>query len=185
MFNVILDTPPTDWRGVDIKTDFKNVLHFFRILDDESFTDEERALLVIDCFFSELPENEADLWDFIIYFIRGGKIDDDNDDEDNEKIFDFTIDAGRIYAAFIQVYNIDLRVVSLHWWVFLELFQALPNDTKLHEVIEIRTKRVTAKDNPEYKNRLVKLKELYAVSKSEKGEGQDAFDNFLDTQWGA
>ena len=42
--------------------------------------------------------------------------------------FDFAVDGALIWAAFLQVYRIDLHTARLHWWDFMALFRALPAD---------------------------------------------------------
>ena len=60
------------------------------------------------------------------------------------RLFDFAQDAPYIYAAFRQAYGIDLyrEHGRLHWWAFLALFQALPEDTRMREIISIRARPI-------------------------------------------
>lgn len=88
-------------------------------------------------------------------FYQGGKEAEENEDE---PLMDFEQDSGRIYASFLQAYNIDLFDVELHWHKFLVLLQNLPEWTTLSKVISIRTYKG---DDEE----LNKLKDSYAIER--------------------
>lgn len=162
-FNVIIDAPSDEcWRGTIDKTDFKQVLKFFRILNDKELTEEEKTLLTIKCFFNGMPKNE-DAWEEIKNFIACGE-ETDEEESTSKKIFDYNEDHGRMFAAFWQAYKIDLRNTDLHWWVFCELFRNLPDDTKLMQIIDIRGRKPDKHDSPEYKKQLQKMQRQFAIS---------------------
>ena len=102
------------------------------------------------------------------HYISGGQ---KGSGQSDQIVFDFNIDAGRVYAAFRQVYGLDLRQEQMHWWIFLELFRALPEGTQLSKVIEIRAKKITKDMDEDSKRALRKAKRAYAIQ-------QDAAPNF-------
>lgn len=159
MFNIITSELPTDFEGVKVKTDFKQGLKFFNILNDEELDEREKALLVMKCLFFSSPPNTVDLWDFIQFYIAGGE----SSNGSGEKVFDFIQDSGRIYAAFRQIYNMDLRKEDLHWWEFLELFKNLPDGTMLSKIIEIRTREIDPKSDHKTKTKLMRLKSQFML----------------------
>lgn len=57
-----------------------------------------------------------------------------------EPVFDFTDDDERIYAAFRQVYGLDLcdPAVKLHFWTFMALLRNLPRETEFMQVVNLR-----------------------------------------------
>lgn len=185
MYNIILDEPLSTYRGHRIRTDFKQGLKFFRNIGDKKLSDRRRSTNIILALFESVPENiytdtkaVQDLWDFIVYYISGGK--DQSDDTSSQRLFDFNADHGRIYAAFLQVYNIDLTNVYLHWWHFLELLENLPNNTKLSSVIEIRGKEIPKKGDNKYKAELRRLKRLYSINPDEdKKSREQKMDSFV------
>lgn len=181
-FNLILDTPPDErWRGVVDKTDFKQVLKFFRLtaLSDEEMSVEEKAKNTIQLFFDTRPDPELDLMNEISLFIAcGEKIDDDG--EEKRKVFDYNLDHGRIFAAFLQTYGIDLRYASMHWWVFSEMLNALPEDTKLVQYIQIRGKKPDKNDSAEYKKELRRMQAAISV---EDDAGDTGIDKLFES-WG-
>ena len=171
-FCILTDAPPEVWRGVKINTSYRTALRFFQVLS-EDIPERKKADKIIRLFFTELPYNQNDIWDFIMYFMRCGK--ESNEESDDEKTFDFFIDASRIYSAFYQTYNIDLLTNDLHWWVFMALFESIPDNTKFMQIIEIRTKKTSKHDSAEYKRQLSKLKEIYSLEDDYQAESLGSF----------
>lgn len=129
-------------------------------MESES-AEEQKAKQIAEVFFgTETPPDDPGLWTFIQDFLTMGESNDDG----GEKVFDFEIDSGRLYAAFRQSYGIDLATEKMHWWVFLELFRALPDDTMLKKVVEIRTKKPDKNDSPEQRAALMKAKDAFRLS---------------------
>lgn len=82
--------------------------------------------------------------------------------------FDFAVDGPLIWAAFLQVYSIDLRTAQLHWWDFMALFRALPDDCRICKIIEYRT--ADTSDMPQKTRELYdKLRKVYALPETAGG----------------
>lgn len=163
-FNPIIDPLPDSFNGCPVNADFKQGLRFFAAMADDSLQEEERSMIGLRLFFpATLPSAQEDAWHFIEHFISGGREADGG--QDGPRLFDYNVDAGRLYAAFLQTYGIDLREVKMHWWMFLELFQALPEDTMLLKVVDIRGKRAPKYADAEYKANLQKAKRAFAINK--------------------
>lgn len=61
--------------------------------------------------------------------------------EGGAQAISLTQDAALIRTAFLQAYGIDLNANrTLHWWTFRELLANLPADTRMAEVVSIRTR---------------------------------------------
>lgn len=167
-YNILIDTPPDTFGGVKVKTDYRQVFEFFRIVSDEKKSDIEKAQEILNVFFDELPKFDNDrLWEFIEYYISMGC---KTSAESSERLFDWDIDSGRVYAAFIQAYKIDLTKERMHWWTFRTLFDALPDGSKLMDIIKIRgMKRPTGKDRESAKERMRidRLKAQFALDKED------------------
>lgn len=164
-FNILIDTPPDEFGCVPVKTDFRQVLEFFRIVVDPDKSEEQKANEIMQVFFDKLPVCDGEkLWEFIEYYLYMGEA--DKKESASEKVFDWDADAGRVYAAFWQAYGIDLQKEHMHWWSFKTLFDALPSGSRLMEVIEIRAKKMPqGKDRESARARynLLKLKSKFAV----------------------
>ena len=95
----------------------------------------------------------------------------------NPKALDFQQDSQYIYGAFWQAYNIDLAQQrdKMHWWAFCSLLASLPEDTRLMQIISIRTRPMPkpTKYNAEERMRLARLKQEYGLQKTEKEKAED------------
>jgi len=171
--NIILDEPPRKvWIGGDsyeLNTDFRLGLKFFRLIRDNEFSDEERAETALRMFFKKLPspENLGAALEAMLDFIHCSE--KPRDDADGKKVFDFDVDANRIYAAFLQVYGIDLNQTDMHWWRFMALLNGLPDGTKLSQVMSIRDQDVPKQttENGRYIERLRRMKAVYSLETQE------------------
>lgn len=87
------------------------------------------------------------------------------------KSIDFLQDAPYIYAGFHQAYGIDLydEQGKLHWLKFLALFRALPENTRIMEIVSIRTRPIPkrTKYNAEEIRALMRAKETYRLEISQ------------------
>ena len=57
---------------------------------------------------------------------------------DAEPIFSYLWDMPALYAAFLEVYGVDLLTAELHLWQFDALFASLPADCALQKTMAIR-----------------------------------------------
>lgn len=136
------DSITADGKDFQILTDFREWLGFADMISDKSISSEERASL---CGRWITPEPEiitAGIVSGLIGFLRGdglepdpqedGEEDDSEPEQDIPKppLLDFCIDAKYIIGDFRRFYNIDLlRVEYMHWWEFLSLLRALPDES--------------------------------------------------------
>lgn len=88
----------------------------------------------------------------------------------HQKSMDFIQDGPLIYAAFMQAYGMDLNDQrgKLHWWKFTALLQGLPSNTRLMEIVQIRTSPMPAptKYNAKERAELARLKQEYRLELS-------------------
>jgi hypothetical protein len=95
------------------------------------------------------------------------------------RLVDFDLDGDYIYASFRQAYGIDLLAEQgrLHWKRFIMLFQGLPENTKIREVMKIRGMDLPEpnKYNQKERQSLVELKYYYALP-AVGGGGQQGLD---------
>ncbi len=163
-----------------IKPSFDRVLEALDVSQDQTFFDEEKADYLLSLFVCG-KTNVQDKWKLIetVYqaIITVPKHASD------EKLFDFTQDAQYIYAGFMQAYGIDLfdQQDKLHWWKFNALFQGLPRDTQIMQIIDIRQRKLPnpTKHNREEIRQLARLKEIYRLEISQ--EERDA--KFAKSLW--
>ncbi len=100
------------------------------------------------------------------------------------RVVDFELDGEYIYAAFLQDYGIDLieQQGKLHWRKFLALFQGLSEDTRIKQIMQIRSMKEPqpTKYNQEQIQKIRELKSYYALP-VQGGGGQSGLDALFDT----
>lgn len=171
MFNVMLDELPNAWNGYPIDSSFRTGIQIMQCLQDEEFDKNERithALCMLFPHENRRPDikeaKEALQW-----FMTGFNHDRNKKKSDTKKAFDFDIDQWRIYSAFLNQYGIDLNTANMHWFVFMGLLSNL-DECAFTRVIDVRTKKINAKDSREVKKALSEAKEVYRLdAEKEKG----------------
>ena len=94
----------------------------------------------------------------------------------------YRCDADYIVGAFQQAYGIDLTADKVHWWRFKALLHALPPETPLGKIVEIRGKDTSGMDRAD-RDYYETLKERFALPDGLRGvkrsetlqEHEDAF----------
>lgn len=180
-FNYSIDKPLPDTLTLDGKKYkltlyFDRVIRFYDMMRDKrsEWTDPEK----IDIAYSWLvasPKNAAMTEKYAVIMA----VNDDwlNDRRKNvssgnrRTAVNFIADSPYIYAAFRQYYGINLfeQRGKLLWWEFLAMFDSLPEESKIKEIMYIRTR-----DMPEYNGH--NSDEIFRVK-----EQQEYY--FLDENW--
>ena len=177
MPDLLLDTLPTVWEGRRIDPDFRHMVWLANTIR-RADTDTDTALLAQEALrrfyldpvpVAERPEAFAGL----LRFFRGGVTDEDAaaaspGGSAGEITMDYHCDADYLLGAFQQVYGIDLTTAHLHWWRFRALLRALPGDTPLMRVVEIRQADTSGMDE-QRRQWYEAMKELYALPDELKG----------------
>lgn len=86
-----------------------------------------------------------------------------------QKVLDLQKDWQYIYAGFRQAYGINLFVDDLHYLEFTALLNSLPSDTRMSQIIDIRTRPVPQanKWNQREIARLNELKTEFSLADSD------------------
>lgn len=170
MFNVLLDTLPTEYKGFPVCTYFDIGIQIMQVLENEELTQQERMCTALSLLFitededgNPLPVPDIDTaLEGMKWFLTDWYHDNPNK-EDKTKVTDYDIDQWRIYSAFRQYYGINLQTDSLHFWEFMGLLTTLPPDCAYRKIIDIRCKEINSKMSPEEKTALRKVKKIYAL----------------------
>ena len=171
MHDLLTDALPTEWEGRAIDPDFRPMV-WLLIRTRRVKTDEDSARLIasaIPLFFGG-PEDEE----------RTGT--GSSSDLQDEPVLDYRCDSDYIVGAFQQAYGIDLTADKVHWWRFKALLHALPPETPLGKIVEIRGKDTSGMDRAD-RDYYETLKERFALPGGLKGvkrnetlqEHEDAF----------
>lgn len=170
-----------DGRRYKVDCAFDTVLRVFELQSDELFTPEQRVMLAAEIFGGRRvarmnPQDKIRFFDAVLDLLIG-----ERDKQPGEKVFDFAQDAAYIYASFYAAYGMDLHNQKLDWRQFVALFQGLPDNTKIKEIISIRKRKIPAqtKYNREEIQHLIEAKAFYALKISE-AEAEAQFQRGVD-----
>lgn len=170
---ILLETGlPETLEGVPIYADFRNMIRFSLILQDEHLSAAEKTCCGLQQLFGTLPPGDtAHAVELLLWFYHGGRTPQEEEGEAApargrrpERAYDFAQDAGHIYAAFLQAYHVDLLAVDfLHWWAFLALLDDLPEDTALAKIIQWRTMDLSKVKDKELRAYYAQLKKRFSL----------------------
>ena len=175
--NILVDLLPTkveiDGIEYNINTDFRYWINYTLLLEDNSFTEEEKILTILQLVFVDnIPENLQEAFEKIKWFYNCGEEIKSNVSKPigkskNDKIFDYEYDANYIYSAFMTQYHIDLQDINLHWWKFQALFKALDDNLLFSKIQKYRA--IDLKDIKDSKEKAFykKMKKLYELPRYE------------------
>lgn len=157
-----------------LNTSYQTVLKCYAVFEDALLSDFEKIDVCLYLLIKEKPflwflnpQLKVELFNEVFKKF----IDVSDKKKNGEKHFDFTQDAEAIYSSFWQCYHIDLikRDRKLHWWSFISLFNGLSEDTKMMQIISIRTRPIPkpTKYNADERRQIIRLKQFYQLELSE------------------
>jgi hypothetical protein len=162
-----------------VDMNFNNILKMFEMFDDEFLLEYEKPFIAIEMLIGEVTfesyEEGMALYKYLMNEFLDINLDEDVDG-DTVKMFDYKKDAEIIYASFYSVYRMDLFEMhdKLHWKKFRALLNNLDDESKLKQVIGIRTMKVPGTDesSQEYRDHIIKMKGIYSLDETEEIESQ-------------
>ena len=151
-------------RFCAMNTSFRVWLRAERVMADTELPQTEQIALLISLCYRE-PEKccTAAHLDALLRFYRGGReADPDDSARTTAPVYDFEQDADYIYAAFLQVYGVDLFETDLHWWAFRAMFAALPEGCAMSRIMSWRA--ADTRDMPRGQRKFYRrMQSLYAL----------------------
>ena len=155
-----------------IHTDFREWVRFESLLNDGDVPESLRIFIALRLVFGDnVPEDLEAARKFVMWFYRGGnplpeaKKDEGNEAEpylESRRVYDFEYDSEYIFAAFLELYHIDLSETPMHWWKFRALFKGL-HDCKMTEIMGYRGAEITDDMPDSRKCFLLDMQELYEL----------------------
>ena len=136
------------------------------------FDDDKIGVLVPLLFEDEIPQGE-EYKAVLAYF----ELFADKEKSNERAVFDIVQDLDYIFAGFMQAYKIDLDENDLPIEKFIALLKGLPSDTRLADIIKVRTMKVPkpTKNNAEQINAIMKAKAKFALKNTESGSPWKGF----------
>lgn len=158
-----------------INTDFQFFIIFSRMLK------EKHSLEDYDFMYAgKVPHNRQSGLNALIEFAfpKRELPHEDEVSPGSTILLDYEKDSPYIYAAFRHYYNIDLLDgQSLHWYKFSALLDGL-KDTKLNDIIQIRSYKPGKNDSAEYKTSMNRLKRMWYIEPPLTEEEQKQLEEF-------
>ena len=174
-----------EYKGKVYKLDlaFDNVLKLQKMLRDKNISPNNKVIIAIKMLFLEVPdipiEELVELWRkvFEIAFEDDMKKEKRDlkgnimpDADAKEPVLCLEQDAKHIYTSFMKDYGIDLfeQQGKLHWYKFKALLYDLSKDTKMQQIIEIRTSELPkGKNNQKQRQKMIEAKNHYKLKKGD------------------
>lgn len=163
-----------------INTDFRVAIECNRIAEDETISDLERSLAIIEMLFGdEAIDDGKNNTELYAKFLDIGKkyllCGEEYDIKSNEKPdMDFIEDYGLIWASFMSDYNgLDINKTNMHWWQFMDLMNGLSNSEIGNCCILNRTRNYRNIDPKEIKDKkerqkVIETQKRIALKKNQK-----------------
>jgi len=174
-----------DGQLYKINTDYIYALECFKIIDDNSISDVERAIAVVSVLFGQenekgeiinIPKNINGALEKAAIFLSCGK--ENKSITDAKKDMDFEYDKEFIYASFISDYKIDLENTNMHFWKFCNLISGLTEDSILNRVRDLRNTNLSDYTDPKTRTRIQEAMDRVALPTQYDKEDLEALENF-------
>lgn len=158
-----------------IETDFRVWIKFYQLISGNQ-SDKEKAGGLEELLKNQgLPPSKLSAESVLDFFVCGAKIGSENKSgkESRSPSFDFDVDSAYIFADFLRFYGIDLSKDELHWWQFMAMFKALPDESKIKTIIGYRTVSLSKVPKSQRQN-YAKLKSIYRLKNGSDIDGNSA-----------
>lgn len=181
--NILTDCLP-EWIEADgsrlrVRTDFRIWIEFDRIMHQRELAPKEK-FSIISALCIEDKNLPCDLLpDSIIeglcnFYLCGAKAEKQMQEKQTPPVFSFCEDSGYVFAAFLSSYGIDLLSIPyMHWFVFSALLKGLDDSTRLMKIMSWRASRPEKEKNPQRREFLRRMQELYALADKRTKEEKD------------
>lgn len=162
-----------------LDTSFKTGLKCMKVINDNSISDQERALAIICLLVNDIPSN-INLDKLLKKLEKYLQCGEEHVQPTFEKDMDLEQDEKYIISSFMYDYNIDLSKEDMHWWRFMDLLNGLSSECILSRVRDIRTMDLSIYKDPKAKERLLKARQQVALKVNHKTtkEEQRHLDKF-------
>lgn len=173
-------------KRYEIRTNFRTSILFELMMQDGSLDARTKVRKGLELYYPVIPEDISAAVDAALWFYRCGREETTQQKRmatrrGKSQIYSFEHDAGRIYAAFLQAYGMDLQDIPyMHWWRFRFLFESLPKDCEFVRAMEYRSVDIHDKMSKEQKDWYKKMKRIYALPLSKvEDDRQTAIEDAL------
>ena len=184
--NLLIDGVPkeifVDSLKYKINYDFRYGLLFEELMNDTTISDSEKCTLALKLYLdNQYVENYEEATTQIFnFYLCGEKPRKTKTKKRENPVFSYEEDAGLIFAAFKEVYNIDRVEDKIYWWKFRALFDALPDTCQFRKVVGYRAIEINQNMTDSQKKFYKEMKKIYALEDKRTLEEKEAdFANAL------
>ena len=179
--NLLIDNVPDSLNGVPISTDYRAMVQLEQLIFDREIPATAKIHMGLALLFPAgyAPMSVQEAWNALLWYYRCGKDDPEPETEEahpprpgrpaapkrSKRVYDFEQDADHIYAAFRQVYCLDLQSEALHWWEFCAMLYALPDSCLQGKIMAYRATDASKLKGAE-KRRVQRIQRAFAIKDS-------------------
>lgn len=150
-------------------------------ISDPELSDAEKTAVALSLLYGNgVPPDIQTALDGLSWFLNCGAEPSGEDGAQEETVYSFEYDAGRIASAFRKVFGLDITRQRLHWFEFIPMLGDL-NGTAFTGVIDIRTTKESEVDQKK-RAEFLRMKKRFALSKEYAAEEDAAVSSFME-QW--
>ncbi|NKC67178.1 Gp15 family bacteriophage protein [Vagococcus fluvialis] len=171
-------------KHYSLNLSFNRVLDVLEVLERKDILEFHKLKIVMNILVGDISDlnykDLSDLWllirdnyinlaekQHVKYDLQGNLMPIDEED-DSKRVLDIQQDAKYIYASFRQIgINLFAEQNKMQWAEFQALLEALPDDTIMQKIIQIRCWEPVKGDSSKYKMQMRKLQDKYQLRKEE------------------
>lgn len=148
MIGQLPKTITIDEEEYKIRTDYRIALTIFEAFEDVELNEQEKATVMLNLLYEELPSDIEKAIQKAIWYLDGGK--QYEYVSNNKKVMDWGQDQSIIFSAINKVAGFETREKEyIHWWTFLGYFNEI-GEGLFTTVINIRQKKSKGKKLEKY-----------------------------------
>ena len=153
-----------------IDTDFRKWIKVSKMLEEKCTIIELAEEVIQSISIAELLENSDEILSKLLEFYTNPNATPRGDSNDTTPIIDYVEDGEYIVGSFMQSYGIDLTICDMHWHMFKALLLSLPENSKMKQIMQMRSYK---KSNVSYEKQQENLKKAWELHKKENNEISD------------
>jgi hypothetical protein len=153
----------------EILTDFRDWLKFGDLLKDDALENAEKLDFMRNWFVEIPDEMTAERFTGLRDFCVAKAMEPDRQAQEQDGLqkpptFDFRLDSAFVIADFRRFYQMNLLTIPyLHWWEFLALLRALPDESQVFRRIAIRSADLSKITDKERKRAVMEAQMRIAI----------------------
>lgn len=177
MFNAILDRLPEDYNGWLIRTDYRIGVQIQLCISDPDLSEYDRTAIALNLLYGNgLPDLETAL-NGLCWFMSCGNPSQCKDSDEEEDLYSFEYDSGRIVSGFKKVFGRDISRERMHWFEFVPMLGELQG-TAFANVMEIRSTKVSEIDSKR-RTEFERMKKRFALPGQYSAEEEERINSII------